>query len=203
MPMVMHLHHLQIIPLEFPRAMTSGAVGKTCTMASTLSQILFFNAATGYALTICLAGLAFTTTTLPKISRLPALVAGFVRIFNRVKPGTAKTPVFLTSFAGRGAGRLDEPLAVAHVVQAELLGDLRRRHRVREVLLVREDEQHGVAHLILVQHLHELLTRVLRAVAVVAVHHEDEALRALVVVAPQRADLVLAADVPHGEADVL
>merc|ERR1719190_201909 len=67
-------------------------------MGATLSQMLFFNAATGNALTICLAGLAFTMTTFPKISLLPALIAGFVRIFNRAKPGTAKTPVFLTSF---------------------------------------------------------------------------------------------------------
>merc|ERR1712186_166803 len=93
-----HLQHLKIIPLEFPRAMTSRS-GRTCTMATIFSQMLFFNAATGYALTICLAGLALTTTTLPKISLLPALVAGFVRIYNRAKPGTAKTPVFFTSFA--------------------------------------------------------------------------------------------------------
>ena len=38
---------------------------------------------------------------------------------------------------------------------------------------------------------------------VVGVDDEDEALRVLEVVAPQRPDLVLTADVPHGEADVL
>merc|ERR1719373_240462 len=35
-------------------------------------------------------------TTLPKTSRLPALVAGLVRIFSLHKPGIAKTPAFFT-----------------------------------------------------------------------------------------------------------
>ena len=39
--------------------------------------------------------------------------------------------------------------------------------------------------------------------AIVGVDDEDESLGVLEVVAPQRADLVLAADVPHGEANVL
>ena len=41
------------------------------------------------------------------------------------------------------------------------------------------------------------------SLAVVAVDDEDEALSVLEVVAPQRSDLVLAADIPHREADVL
>merc|ERR1719476_291089 len=39
MQMVMHLHHLQIIPLNFPRAMTSRSA-RTCTIATTLSNAL-------------------------------------------------------------------------------------------------------------------------------------------------------------------
>merc|ERR1719476_28659 len=39
MQMVMHLHHLQIIPLDFPRAMTSRSA-RTCRMATTLSNAL-------------------------------------------------------------------------------------------------------------------------------------------------------------------
>merc|ERR1712084_69312 len=60
-------------------------------------QTLAFSAATGNALTIFLAGFALTMTTLPKTSRFPAFVAGFVRIFKRAKPGTVNTPVFSTS----------------------------------------------------------------------------------------------------------
>merc|ERR1719382_1335947 len=51
----------------------------------------------GKALTIFLAGLALTIITLPKTSRLPALVAGFMRVLIRHKPGSVKMPVFATS----------------------------------------------------------------------------------------------------------
>merc|ERR1719436_1404676 len=68
-----------------------------------MTQMLFFNAAVGYAFTIFLAGFALTITTFPKISFLPATVAGFVRVFKRQRPGIAKTPVLLTSFEATSA----------------------------------------------------------------------------------------------------
>jgi hypothetical protein len=40
-------------------------------------------------------------------------------------------------------------------------------------------------------------------IPIVGVDHEDDTLRVLVIVTPQRADLVLATDIPHCEADVL
>merc|ERR1719277_1280124 len=67
----------------------------TLTMQPPL-QMLCFKAATGNALTIFLAGFALTLTIFPKISLLPAFVAGFVRIFNLHNPGIVKTPAFLT-----------------------------------------------------------------------------------------------------------
>merc|ERR1719277_1677543 len=51
----------------------------------------------GNAFTTFFAGFAFTITTLPKISLLPAFVAGFVLVLRRHKPGREKTPVFFTS----------------------------------------------------------------------------------------------------------
>ena len=45
--------------------------------------------------------------------------------------------------------------------------------------------------------------RAARKAPVVAVNNEDKALRVLIVVAPQGADLVLATHIPHSEADVL
>merc|ERR1719168_180074 len=56
-----------------------------------------FNAATAYALTIVLAGLAFTMTTLPNTSRLPALVTGFIRVLIMQSPGMVTLPAFFTS----------------------------------------------------------------------------------------------------------
>eukprot|EP00413_Alexandrium_margalefii_P015357 CAMPEP_0204533932 /NCGR_PEP_ID=MMETSP0661-20131031/12579_1 /ASSEMBLY_ACC=CAM_ASM_000606 /TAXON_ID=109239 /ORGANISM="Alexandrium margalefi, Strain AMGDE01CS-322" /LENGTH=327 /DNA_ID=CAMNT_0051540351 /DNA_START=136 /DNA_END=1118 /DNA_ORIENTATION=- len=118
---------------------------------------------------------------------------------------SARQPIqaLIEAVACRRTRRLDEPLAVAQVVQSQLLGDIRCSHRVRQVLLVGKHEDHRVAHLLLVQHLGELLPGVLDAVAVVAVHDEDQPVGALVVVAPERPDLVLAADVPNGEIQIL
>merc|ERR1719432_217085 len=67
------------------------------------AQTLFFRAASGYAFTIFLAGFAFTTHIFPKISLLPALVAGFVRVLILNNPGIVKTPVLETSLAPSSA----------------------------------------------------------------------------------------------------
>merc|ERR1719454_370986 len=61
------------------------------------TQICFFNAATGYAFTIVLAGRALTLVSLPNITLTPALVAGLVRVFKRHRPGMVKMPFFFTS----------------------------------------------------------------------------------------------------------
>merc|ERR1719468_743549 len=53
-------------------------------------------AATGNAFTTVLAGLALTCAILPKISRLPALVAGFKRVFTMQTPGIVNLPSFFT-----------------------------------------------------------------------------------------------------------
>merc|ERR1719446_945839 len=67
------------------------------------AQMLFFRAAAGKAFTIFRAGFAFTITTLPKTSLLPAFVAGFTRVFNLHKPGREKMPVDPTSFVATSA----------------------------------------------------------------------------------------------------
>merc|ERR1719324_1752867 len=59
----------------------------------------FLRAAAGNALTIVLAGLAATFTSLPNMFLTPAFVAGFMRVLIRHNPGILKTPVFFTSFA--------------------------------------------------------------------------------------------------------
>ena len=49
-------------------------------------QTLFFKAATGNALTMVRAGLAFTVCILPKISFWQAFVAGFTRVLILQRP---------------------------------------------------------------------------------------------------------------------
>merc|ERR1711972_506893 len=72
-------------------------------LPTTAAQTLSLRALAGKAFTIFRAGFAFTITTLPKTSRLPAFVAGFVLVFNRKRPGNMKTPVLATSFDASSA----------------------------------------------------------------------------------------------------
>merc|ERR1719433_61955 len=67
------------------------------TVCSMFFQNWLFRAATGKALTSVRAGLALTMHTLPKISLLPALVAGFFLVLILQRPGRVKTPDFFTS----------------------------------------------------------------------------------------------------------
>ena len=107
--------------------------------------------------------------------------------------------------------RLNVPLALPQAVETKLVRDLSSVHRVRQILLVRENEQERIAQLILVEHALQLLTSLRNTLTVVRVDHEDDTLGVLEVfmsantartVAPQRTDLVLATDIPHGERDV-
>merc|ERR1719159_166980 len=66
--------------------------------AKITAQMLSLRAFTGYAFTTFRAGLAFTITTLPKTSRFPAFVAGFVRVLILQRPGTVKMPDLDTSW---------------------------------------------------------------------------------------------------------
>merc|ERR1712060_1031588 len=76
-------------------------------------------------------------------------------------------------------------------------------NRVGQVLLVGENQEDGIAQFVLHQHAVQLVPRLPDTIAIVAVHDEDEALGVLKVVAPEGADFVLTAHVPHGEGDVL
>lgn len=95
------------------------------------------------------------------------------------------------------------PSALPQGVQTKLVSDLGGVHGVGQILLVGEDKEKGVAELILVEHALELLTGLNNTVAIVGVNDEDDTLGVLEVMPPQRADLVLSADIPHGELNVL
>mmetsp|Transcript_114121 Transcript_114121/g.369113 ORF Transcript_114121/g.369113 Transcript_114121/m.369113 type:complete len:215 (-) Transcript_114121:23-667(-) len=110
---------------------------------------------------------------------------------------------FIDTLPRGRAGALDEHISALKLRQAKLLRELRGLHGIRQVLLVRQNQQSGSPHLLLGQHLEELLPGVLHTILVTAVHHEDGPLRAHVVVPPELADLVLPADVPDREVDVL
>ena len=70
-------------------------------------------------------------------------------------------------------------------------------------LFVGENEENSISELVLLKHTMELITSLADTLSIVRVDDKDESLRVLEVVSPQRSDLVLTADVPHSEADVL
>ena len=72
-----------------------------------------------------------------------------------------------------------------------------------KILLVGKDKENGISELVLVEHALKLLSGLNDTVAIVGVDDEDDTLSVLEVVPPQRSDLVLTTDIPHGELDVL
>jgi hypothetical protein len=72
-----------------------------------------------------------------------------------------------------------------------------------QILLVGEDQEESVPQLVLVQHALELLARLNNTVAIVAVDDEDDTLGVLEVMPPERTNLVLTANIPHSELNVL
>ena len=73
----------------------------------------------------------------------------------------------------------------------------------RQILLVSEDQEESIPELVLVQHSLEFLTRLNNTITIVAVNDEDNTLGVLEVMPPERTDLVLTTNIPHGERDVL
>lgn len=88
-------------------------------------------------------------------------------------------------------------------MQTELVGDLSSIHGIGQILLVGKDEQQSISELVLVEHALQLLASLTNTVTIVAIDDEDDALGVLEVMPPQRSDLVLSTDIPHGELDVL
>ncbi len=68
-------------------------------------------------------------------------------------------------------------------------------HTALEVLFVRKDKDNCVLHLAVVDDFVQLAARLVNALAVGTVNNKDEALRACVIVPPQRPDLVLPTDI--------
>jgi hypothetical protein len=100
-------------------------------------------------------------------------------------------------------GRKTYPGALPEGVQAKLVSDLSGVHGVGQILLVGEDKEKSITELVLVEHALELLTGLDDTVAIVGVDDEDDTLGVLEVMSPERTDLVLSTDIPHGELNVL
>ena len=123
----------------------------------------------------------------------------FLLLERRGKP----VQTFVEPIASCGAASLDVPLSVTEAVETKLVGHFSGTHGVRQVLLIREDEENGFAELVFVKHSVQLIAGGIDTITIVRVDHEDETLSVLIVMPPEGTDLVLSSDVPHSEANIL
>lgn len=116
----------------------------------------------------------------------------------------AREPVesFIKSVSRSGDRALDEPVSLAERVESELVGDFSSVHRVGEILLVGENKEDSVSELVLAKHSVQFVTGLADTLSVVAIDNEDDSLSVLVVVTPERSDLVLSSNIPNRERNV-
>ena len=74
---------------------------------------------------------------------------------------------------------LDVPCPLTEAVKTKLVGDFGSIHRVRQILLVGEDEEQRITELVLVEHPLELLAGLRDTFPIVGVDDEDDTLRVL------------------------
>ena len=109
---------------------------------------------------------------------------------------------FIETIGGGGAAALNEPNTLAKSIQSKLFLDFRSGHGIGKILLVGEDEEDGVAEFVFREHLVKFITSLANTFTIVGVDDEDDTVGVLEVVSPERAELVLATNVPHGELDL-
>lgn len=73
----------------------------------------------------------------------------------------------------------------------------------RQILFVGEDKEKSVPQLVLVEHALQFLAGFDHTITIIAVDDEDDTLGVLEIMPPQRPDLILPANIPHGELNVL
>ena len=88
-------------------------------------------------------------------------------------------------------------------MQSKLISHLSCAHCIWKILLVGENKKDGIAQFILVQHSVHLITSCINTVRIVRINNKDQSLSVLVVVTPQRTDLILTADIPNCKRNVL
>lgn len=104
-------------------------------------------------------------------------------------------------------------------MKTQFIGDFGGIHCVGKILFVGKYEKKGIAELVFVEHALELLSGFRNTLTIIGVNYEDDALGVLEIceecqqcrelgtgistMSPKGSDLVLTADIPNSEADVL
>jgi hypothetical protein len=119
--------------------------------------------------------------------------------------GRKPVKTFVKTITGCGTTGLDVPLTVRRTksMQSELISHLSSAHSVWKILLVGKYEKDSIAQLILVQHSMHLITSGINTISIVGIDNKDQTLSVLIVMAPQRTNLILTSDIPNCERNVL
>merc|ERR1711872_34101 len=88
------------------------------------------------------------------------------------------------SLAVGGAGGLDVPVPVPHVLQAQLLGQLRRLQSVRKILFVGEYKQDSISEFIFAQHSCKFVSCLANTISIIGINNENQSLGVLEIVSP-------------------
>ena len=87
-----------------------------------------------------------------------------------------------------------------HTMKVEFVSDLSNRHSVGKILFVGQYQESGIAEFIFPQHLLKFFGSAavtsINTFSIVGVNYKDDGIGILVVVSPQRTDLVLTSDIP-------
>jgi len=110
---------------------------------------------------------------------------------------------FKQSLSSCSAARHHIPHPLLQLCQPELLCNLGRRHRSWDILLVREYQEQRLLHFPIQYDAMKFLSCFVNARTVIRVNDEDKSLSSREVMPPKWSDLVLAADIPNVEFDVL
>jgi len=82
-------------------------------------------------------------------------------------------------------------------MQSKFVGHFRCTHCVGEILFVGKDQKDGVTQFVFVQHSVQFVSCGVDTVGIIGIDDEDQTLSVLVVMTPQRTDLVLTTDIPN------
>ena len=97
-----------------------------------------------------------------------------LRLTATLEVGAQPFETLVETVTAGSTGGLDKPLSLSQAVEAKLVGDLGGVHGVGQILLVGEDQEQGIAKLVLVKHALELLASLRNTLTVVRVDDEDD-----------------------------
>ena len=110
---------------------------------------------------------------------------------------------FVQTITSSGTASLDIPWSMSKAMQAQFIGHFSGRHGIRKILFVGKNEENGFFQFILIEHSMKFVPGSINTISIVWINNENQPLCILIVVSPQRSNLILTSYIPHGETNIL